>query len=110
MARCTRPAILSGGVMQPLTIITGFVLGTAGAIFLGLTVVVILFYFIGLDSDWVRDEVPALRIGVALFGVLTALSVASFVGVLRRTPWRWWAQAAMWLGVLVIARYFWPSG
>lgn len=95
--------------MKPLTIITGFVLGSAAAITLGLAVVILIFVLSGLDQPRIRDEFPPLVGGVALFAILTVASAASFVSLVRQRRWRWWAQAAMWSLLLAIGVYYWPS-
>lgn len=100
------PAVAS---MKPLTIITGVVLGSAASITLGLAVVILIFVITGLDQPRIRDEFPPLVSSVALFAILTAVSAASFVSLVRDRNWRWWAQAAMWALVGAIGVYYWPS-
>lgn len=95
--------------MRPLTIITGVVLGSAFSITLGLAVVIVIFYFTGLDEPRIADEFDPLIGSVGLFFVLTAISAASFVGLVKERFWRWYAQAAMWVALLLIVRYYWPS-
>ena len=95
--------------MKPLTIITGVLLGSSGAITLGLAVVMLIFLFSGLDQPRIKDEFSPLAGSVTLFAILTAVSAVSFVGVLRERAWRWWAQGAMWLLAIGIGRYYWPS-
>ena len=95
--------------MKPLTIITGVVLGSAAAITLGLAVVMLIFVLNGLDQPRIRDEFSPLTGSVGLFALLTAISAASFVGLLQDRRWRWWAQASMWLTLLAIGAYYWPS-
>ncbi len=94
--------------MKPLTIITGVVLGSAAAITLGLAVVMLIFVFSGLDQPRIRDEFSPLAGSVALFALLTAISAGSFVGLVKATPWRWWAQAAMWALLVAVGVYYWP--
>lgn len=95
--------------MKPLTIITGVVLGSAGAITVGLAVVMLIFVLSGLDQPRIRDEFSPLAGSVALFALLTAVSAGSFVGLVREQRWRWWLQAAMWALLLGIGVYYWPA-
>ncbi len=95
--------------MHPLAVITGILLGTAVAITLGLAVVVLLFFILAGEYPRLTSELMPLLESTALFVVMTVVSAFSFIGVLRRRPWRWYAQTAMWLGVLLIALYYWPD-
>lgn len=95
--------------MKPLTIITGVVLGSAAAITVGLAVVMLIFVLSGLDQPRIRDEFSPLAGSVALFALLTAISAGSFVGLVKLSRWRWWAQAAMWATLLAVGVYYWPS-
>ena len=95
--------------MKPLTIITGFVLGTAAAITLGLAVVILIFVLSGLDQPIIKYEFPPLVSSVMLFALLTVVSAASFVSMLKHKPWRWWAQAVMWALLVAIGVYYWPA-
>ena len=95
--------------MKPLTIITGVVLGSAASITLGLAVVMLIFVLSGLDQPRIRDEFSPLAGSVALFGLLTTISAASFVGLVKMRPWRWWAQGGMWACALAIGIYYWPA-
>ena len=95
--------------MKPLTIITGVILGSAASITLGLAVVMLIFLLNGLDQPRIRDEFSPLTGSIGLFALLTAISAASFVALLRNRAWRWWAQAGMWLLLLAIGLYYWPS-
>ena len=44
------PVSMESSNLRPLTIITGIVLGSAASITLGLAVVIIIFWFTGLDE------------------------------------------------------------
>ena len=95
--------------MKPLTIITGVVLGSAASITLGLAVVILIFVLSGLDQPRIRDEFPPLVSSVALFALLTVVSAASFVALVKHQRWRWWAQALMWALLVAIGLYYWPA-
>ena len=95
--------------MKPLTIITGVVLGSAASITLGLAVVILIFVLSGLDQPRIRDEFPPLVSSVALFALLTVVSAASFVALVKDKRWRWWLQALMWALLVAIGVYYWPA-
>lgn len=99
---------LSEPPVRPLTVLTGILLGSAFAISLGLAVVALLFFLLLDEYPRLETEVQPLLRSTALFVLLTALSAAGFVGVLKNTAWRWYAQAAMWLSLLGIGWYYWP--
>jgi len=94
--------------MQPLTVITGILLGTTAAIAAGLTVVLFLFFILVDEHPRLAAEFAPLQVSTAIFLVMTALCAASFLGLVRRTPWRWFAQAGMWLGLAVTVLYYLP--
>ena len=96
--------------MRPLGFLTGIVLGSAASISLVLIMVAVVFAFSVREQPAVGAEYPGLLASAALFGVLAAAAAAAFVGLQRERPWRWLAQAAMWLLLVAIAWYFWPSG
>lgn len=94
--------------MQPLTVITGILLGTSAAIAAGLTVVLLIFFILADDHPRLAVEFVPLRASAAIFLVLTMVCAASFVGLVRRTRWRWLAQTAMWLGLAATVMYYLP--
>ena len=94
--------------MRPLAIVTGFVLGTAASITFSMAVVGLLLAVLAPDYPQVRPEIKPLLTSSALFLALTAASGLSFIGLLRETRWRWWAQAAMWIALVAIVVYFLP--
>ncbi|MGH8243319.1 MAG: hypothetical protein ACRETY_08225 [Steroidobacteraceae bacterium] len=96
--------------MRPLGFLTGVVLGSAASISLVLIMVAVVFAFSSREQPAVGAEYPGLLASAAIFGVLTVAAAAAFVGLQRERPWRWFAQAAMWLLLVAIAWYFWPSG
>jgi hypothetical protein len=94
--------------MRPLGFLTGVILGSAASIALVLLMVVVVFAFAGTST--VREEYPGLLASAALFGVLAGAAAAAFAGLQRERPWRWAAQALMWLLLAAIAGFFWPAG
>ena len=96
--------------MRPLGFLTGVVLGSAAAISLVLLMVVLTLALSAGRDPGIGREFPALVATAALFAALAGSAAAAFVGVQRERPWRWAAQAAMWLLLAGIAWYFWPAG
>jgi uncharacterized membrane protein len=95
--------------MRPLTIITGIVLGSCFSIALGLAVVVIIFLILGVDQPRLAGEFEPLLASLAIFVVMTAISAASFLSLLKSLFWRWPAQVLMWTGLLLTGFYYWPD-
>jgi hypothetical protein len=98
--------------MRPLAFILGVVAGSAVAIAVCLTMVLVVFLLLRSEHPQFGEELPLLARFTGLFVVLGALGFASLVAQLRAKPWRWWAIAAMtgWLLVVVAAARWWLSG
>lgn len=95
--------------MGPMGFLTGVVLGSAASIALVLAMVVVIFAVNAGAGGAVRTEYPALLAGAGLFALLAVASAAAFLGLLRRSRWRWLAQAAMWLVFAGVAWHYWPE-
>ena len=95
--------------MRPLGFLTGVVLGSAASIALVLLMVAVVFVFAAGRQPVVGAEYPGLLASAGLFALLAAAAGAAFVGLQRRRPWRWFAQAAMWLVLAGIAWHYWPG-
>lgn len=95
--------------MSPLAALTAILLGSALAITVGLVMVLTVYAILGGEYPRLAAETPALLRSLVLFGVMTAIGAAAFIGVLRQYRWRWWAQAGLytWIGVTVLA--YWPD-
>lgn len=95
--------------MTPLAFINGVLLGTCASIAFGLLVVMLLFAMLGSDTPQVVPEWPALWRSTAIFLVMTVFCGLSFISLVKNRPWRWPAQALMWLGVAgTVVYYFGP--
>jgi hypothetical protein len=95
--------------MQPLTIITGIVLGSAASISLGLAVVMLIFLILGDEYPRLAAEFRPLIGSLGLFIALTVISAGSFWAQLNKSRWRWPAQILMWCAVFVAGAYYWPE-
>jgi hypothetical protein len=96
--------------MRPLGFLTGIILGSAAAISLVLLMVVVTLALSTGQGPGIDREYPDLAAAAGLFLALAALAGTAFVGLLRDRPWRWLAQAAMWLFLAGVAWYFRPQG
>ena len=96
--------------MRPLGFLTGVVLGSAASIALVLADGRAVFAFAADGTPAIGDEYPGLLATAGLFGVLAGAAGAAFAGLQRERPWRWAAQALMWLLLAAIAWYYWPAG
>lgn len=96
--------------MGPLGFLTGVVLGSAASIALVLAMVVVIFALSPGNHPAIAAEYPTLLGSAGLFAVLAGFAGAAFAGLQRQRPWRWYAQAAMWLALALICWYYWPQG
>jgi len=95
--------------MRPLGFLTGVVLGSAASIALVLAMIIVIFALSTGRQPAVGREFPNLLTAAALFALLAATAGAAFVGLQRERPWRWFAQAAMWLALAAVGWYYWPA-
>jgi hypothetical protein len=96
--------------MGPLGFLTGVVLGSAVSIALVLAMVVVIFALTSGSQPAIGAEYPTLLVTAGLFAVLAGIAGSAFAGLQRRLPWRWHAQAAMWLALAMLGWYYWPQG
>jgi len=95
--------------MGPLGFLTGIVLGSAASIALVLVMVVVIFALTAGAQAAIGREYPELLATAGLFALLAAVAGTAFIGLQRERPWRWIAQAAMWMALSGIAWYYWPG-
>ncbi|KPK58079.1 MAG: hypothetical protein PVI25_03630 [Gammaproteobacteria bacterium] len=94
--------------MQPLTVITGILLGTSASIAAGLAVVMLLFFILADEHPRLATEFGPLLVSTSIFLIMTMLCGASFLGLIREARWRWVAQTGMWLGLVLTVMYYLP--
>lgn len=94
--------------MRPLAAVTLIFLGSCVAITVSLLAVVIVVLVLGDEYPRLRHEFGPLLASLAIFTALTAVSALSFYGILKSHRLRYCGQAAMWLGSLLTAWYYWP--
>jgi hypothetical protein len=92
--------------MQPLTILTGILLGSVASIGFGLAVSMLVSFVVAREAPALAAELGALWRHTLVFAGLSLLCALAFAGLVRRTPWRWYAQAAMWLALAGAAQYY----
>lgn len=92
----------------PLTVITGFVLGSCLSIAVCLAAVMLIFLVLGDQYPRLSHEIRPLFESFALFTAMTGVSALSFYSLVRTHAARWYAQVAMWAGIAATAYYYWP--
>ena len=95
--------------MQPLTILTGVVLGSAAATTFALAATLVVFLVLAGEHPQFKAELPLLAVYALIFGVLTALAAVSFVAELKRRRWRAWSQLLMWSALAGVAALYWST-
>jgi hypothetical protein len=96
--------------LQPLTVITGILLGSAASIAIGLAVVLLIFLILSGEHPRLAGEFPSLLASTAIFIAMTAICAASFLSLVKELRWRWAAQAGMWVGLALVTLYYLPGG
>lgn len=94
--------------MQPLTVITGILLGSAASISAGLAVVLLIFALLSGRHPQLSAEFGPLVIHTLIFLGMTAVSAASFISLVKRLRWRWLSQAGMWSALGLIVLFYLP--
>ena len=95
--------------MQPLTVLTGIILGSVTSIAFGLAVSALVSVLAGADAPQLAAELGTLWRHTLVFIGLTAICGLGFLGLVKRTRWRWYAQALMWAALAVVVRAYWPT-
>lgn len=94
--------------MRPITVLNGIIMGSCAAIFLGISVTLIIFLLLSPENPSLQREFALLRIYDALFAGLLLLSALAFIGQLLLKKWRWWAQGALVAGLAGAILYLLP--
>jgi hypothetical protein len=95
--------------MQPLTILTGVVLGSAAATTFALGATLVVLLVLAGEHPQFKAELPLLGLYSLIFAVLTALAAVSFVAELKQRPWRVWAQLLMWAALCGVGTLYWST-
>ena len=94
--------------MQPLTVITGVLLGSSASITLSLAAVMLVFLIVGINDPRVAHEFNDLPAITLIFLSLTVIAALSFYSLLNGLRSRWWLQGLLWAALAAIVAYFWP--
>ena len=91
--------------MRPSVVLTGFLLGSSGAICFGLLGVAVIYLVLGPEHPELQAEVGPLLGHLWRFAALTVAAAVSFYGLLRQRPWRRLSVTALLLvlAALVVA-------
>ena len=94
--------------MRPLSAVTLIILGSCFAISFSLTAVIIVVLVLGDEYPRLQHEFEPLLKSLLIFLGMTAIAAASFYTMMKNHAARYWAQAAMWLGLFGVGYYYWP--
>jgi hypothetical protein len=92
--------------MRPITVITLVILGSCVAITVSLAAVLIVMLVLGDEYPRLQTEFDAALHSLGLFAVMTVISLLSFYSLLINHDFRYWAQAGMWVGLLLTGWYY----
>ncbi len=94
--------------MRPLSAVTLIILGSCFAITFSLTAVILMVLILGDEYPRLQSEFDPLLSSLFVFLGMTVISALSFYSLVRTHALRYWAQTAMWGGLLATGFYFWP--
>jgi len=95
--------------LRPLTVITGFLLGSSLSITVSLLLVLVVFVVIGDDYPRLQREFGPLVSSLSIFLGMTIVTAGSFYSLLIRHRFRYWLQGLMWAGFVATGWYYWPT-
>lgn len=95
--------------MQPLAALFGIVMGSSVALLAGLIMTLLVFLLLPEFQERLSGEYRPLLQAIAWAILLTATSVAAFVGQIRRKAWRVPAALAMAAAVVLMGWNYWPA-
>jgi hypothetical protein len=85
------------------------IFGSSAAISFGLTATAIVFLVLKGEQPQLMHELPTLIRSCCGFLALSAISGGCLYATLKQLRWQWGAQAAMWLGLVIIVYAYWPK-
>ncbi len=94
--------------MRPLTAVNLIILGSSFAITFSLAAVLIVVLVLGDEYPRLQSEFDPLLESLFVFLGMTTISAASFYSLVIKHRLRFWAQLAMWLGLLATGWFYWP--
>lgn len=94
--------------MRPLSAVTLIILGSCFAITFSLTAVIIVVLVLGDEYPRLQNEFDPLLSSLFVFLGMTVIAALSFYTLAKNHALRYWAQAAMWLGLFGTGYFYWP--
>ena len=94
--------------MRPLSAVTLIILGSCFAITFSLAAVIIVVLVLGDEYPRLQSEFDPLLRSLFVFLGMTVIAALSFYTLAKNHGLRYWAQAAMWLGLFGTGYYYWP--
>lgn len=95
--------------MHPFTAMLGFIAGSLVSLAFGLGVVLFVFWVLQGDHPRFEMELPEVARAFVMFLILAILSAFGFLGTLKESGWRYAPLTLMWIGLLLVGWYYWPS-
>jgi hypothetical protein len=93
----------------PFTVLLGIISGSVISIAFGLCVVSLVFWILRNEEPRLLAEVDSLMLSTGIFLGLAVVAGLSFFGSLKRLAWRHVPMLALWLGLFLAGRYYWPA-
>ena len=73
-----------------------------------LAAVIFVVLVLGDEYPRLQREFDPLLASLFIFVGMTAISALRFYALLKKHVARYWAQVAMWAGILLTGWYYWP--
>jgi hypothetical protein len=106
---CEASRFKEKGAVQPLVALIGIVMGSSVALLGGLVMTLAVFLLLPEFHERLAGEYSPLLQAIAWAALLTATSVAAFVGQLKQHAWRMAAKSALVVAVLLVGWVYWPA-
>jgi hypothetical protein len=95
--------------VQPVAALFGIIMGSSVALLVGLMMTLLVFLLLPEFHERLSGEFRPLLAAIAWAMLLTATSVAAFIGQVKGRAWRTPAALAMFAAVLLVGFVYWPD-
>jgi uncharacterized membrane-anchored protein len=95
--------------MHPFTAVLGIIAGSLVSLAFGLAVVLLVFWMLKNDHPRFAAELPEVARGFVMFLWLAVFAACGFLGTVRARRWRYAPLALLWVGLILVGWYYWPS-